>query len=205
MNPYHLYCPSEFFCLANTLKMGRGIGIMTQTVAEILILSANALGAGLLLFIAGVVQRIMNTMDEHEFKRFLNVLDKTAMGDPITVTFATIPPLAAIIYFIAYGFNHWWFIAGVIVWIIGSSITKVINMPVYEWVADPTNTDPVEMKKQRQRLQFGNNTRAWLTLASVVIMACQFGVIEVAIATGSTILITPPLLWLASKFIPGKK
>jgi membrane protein YdbS with pleckstrin-like domain len=45
------------------------------------------------------------------------------MGDPITVTFATILPLAAIIYFIAYGFNHWWFIAGVIIWIIGSIIT----------------------------------------------------------------------------------
>ena len=55
---------------------------MTQLIAEVLILAINALGAGILMFVAGVAQKIMNELDELEFKRFLNQLDKAAMSDP---------------------------------------------------------------------------------------------------------------------------
>jgi len=37
---------------------------MNETVAEAIILAINALGAGIVLFIAGVIQQIMNEMDE---------------------------------------------------------------------------------------------------------------------------------------------
>jgi hypothetical protein len=43
---------------------------MTQSVAEVIILAIDALGAGILMFVAGVVQNIMNELDELEFKRF---------------------------------------------------------------------------------------------------------------------------------------
>ena len=43
---------------------------MNETVAEAIILAINALGAGIVLFIAGVIQQIMNEMDEPAFKRF---------------------------------------------------------------------------------------------------------------------------------------
>src|SRR5581483_9121266 len=110
---------------------------MTQTEAEVLILAINALGAGLLMFVAGVVQKIMNDLDELGFKRFLNLLDTKAMGDPFAVTAATLPFIAGLLYFVAYGFGHWWFTAGFVVWTVGSIITKTINMPIYQWVADP--------------------------------------------------------------------
>ena len=35
-----------------------------------------------------------------------------------------------IYYFVAFGFNHWWFTAGVAAWMIGSAITKVTNLPI---------------------------------------------------------------------------
>jgi hypothetical protein len=90
---------------------------MTQSVAEVLILTINALGAGILMFVAGVAQKIMNELDELEFKRFLNQLDKAAMSDPFAVTIATLPILGAVGYFLAFGFGHWWFTAGFVVWI----------------------------------------------------------------------------------------
>src|SRR3981081_1502870 len=93
-------------------------GIMTQSVAEVLILAINALGAGILMFVAGVAQQIMNELDELEFKRFLNRLDKAAMSDPFAVTVATLPNITAVLYFVAYGFGHWWFTAGIIVWFV---------------------------------------------------------------------------------------
>jgi hypothetical protein len=176
---------------------------MNETSAEILILTINALGAGILLFIAGVVQKIMNDMDEAAFKKFLNALGRTAMSSPFAVTVATLPLIAAVLYFPVYGFSHWWFTAGLVAWLIGSGVTKVTNMPVYKWVGDPNNNDPEELRKKRHTLQLGNNLRAWLTFASVILMACQFGVREVVVILILSVVISFPLLWLARKYIPN--
>jgi hypothetical protein len=166
-------------------------------------LTINALGTGILMFVAGVIQKIMNDLDELDFKRFLNMLDKRAMGNPFAVVVATLPNIAAVLYFVVYGFGHWWFTAGIIAWLVGASITKVTNMPIYQWVADPKNTDPAELRKRRRKLELANNARAWLTLVSVLLMACQFGVREVAIVTAGAVVIAFPLLWLARKYTPG--
>jgi hypothetical protein len=175
---------------------------VNESTAEILILAINAMGAGILLFVAGVLQKMMNEMDELGFKRFLNALDRAAMSSPFTVTIATLPVIAAVLYFFTYGFRHGWFTAGVVAWIIGSSITKISNMPVYKWVGNPENNDPEELRKKRRILGRGNNLRAWLTLGSVTLMACQFGVREVVIVVAFSVLLTFPLLWLARKYIP---
>jgi hypothetical protein len=86
---------------------------------------------------------------------------------------------------------------------IGSAITKVSNMPVYKWVAKPENNDPADLRRQRGILGRANNLRAWITLCSVILMACQFGVREVAVVVAFSALVTPPLLWLARKYIPS--
>ncbi len=176
---------------------------MDESVAETLILAINALGAGVLVFIAGILQKTMDAMDTLEFKKFLNALDRTAMSNHFLVTIGTIPIIAAILYFMAYGFHHRWFTAGLIVWLIGSTITKITNMPVYNWVGDPKNNDPEELKKQRQKLRLGNNLRAWVTFASVVLMACQFGVREVVVIVVLSGVISIPLTKWARKYIPS--
>jgi hypothetical protein len=176
---------------------------MNETTAEVLILAINSLGAGILLFIAGVVQKLMDDMDEPSFKRFMNALGRAAMTNPFAVTIATLPVIAAIPYFVFYGFHHWWFTAGLVAWMVGSTITKISNMPVYKWVGDPANNDPEELRKRRRILGRANNLRAWITLASVSLMACQFGVREVAVVVAFSVLVTYPLLWLARKYIPG--
>jgi len=176
---------------------------MNETTAEALILAINGLGAGVLLFVASVVQKMMDDMDPPAFKRFVNALDRAAMTSAFLVTIATLPIIAAVAYFIAFGFGHWWFTAGFVVWMIGSTITKVSNLPVYKWVADPANNDPEELRKQRRILGRANNVRAWITLGSVTLMACQFGVREVAVVIAASLLVTPPLLWLARRYIPS--
>ena len=173
---------------------------MDETAVEAVILAINALGAGILLFVSGVVQRVMNDMDELAFKRFALTLVRAATSDPFAVTIATIPILAVIYYFVIYGFNHWWFIAGIVIWMVGSGITKVANLPVYNWIRDPKNADPEELRRRRHTLQLGNLWRAWLTLLSVVVMACQFSVEATAIAVASCVLIAAPSIWLARKY-----
>jgi hypothetical protein len=176
---------------------------MKETAVEAVILAVNALGAGILLFVSGVVQRMMNDMDELSFKKFLNALTRNAMSDPFVVAIGTIPIFAVIFYFVMFGFTHWWFTAGIVLWMIGSSITKITNMPVYNWVADPGNTDPQELRAKRRTLQFGNDARAWLTLLSVVAMACQLSVLWTSIVVIACVVIGPPSLWLAKRYLPG--
>ena len=176
---------------------------MSETTAEVILIAFNGIGAGVLVFVNGVVQKIMNQMDELEFKRFMNMLDKAAMSDPIAVTVATLPVLAALAYWIAFGFGHWWFTAGIVVWAVGSAMTKVVNMPIYQWLANPNNTDREELRIKRRKLQLGNKMRAWTTLASVVLMASQFGPVEVAATIVVSIVLSVPFMWLSRKYTPG--
>jgi hypothetical protein len=176
---------------------------MSQSEAEVLILTINALGAGILMFVAGVVKKIMDNLDAPDFKRFTNLLGKSAMSDPFAVTVATLPIIAAVPYFVAYGFKHRWFTAGLVTWLVGSSITKVTNLPIYDRLADTTNIDPAELLEDRRKLRLANNARAWVTLVSVLLMACQFGRRGVALTTAA-VIIAIPSLWLASRYIPGR-
>ncbi len=155
------------------------------------------------MFVSGVAQRIMNDMEPLEFKKFMNSLGRAAMSDPFAVTIATIPLFAIVYYFLAFGFTHWWFTAGIIVWMIGASITKITNLPIYNWVSKLENTDLEELNKKRRTLALGNASRAWVTLLSVILMACQFSIEGTVIAIAACAIITYPSLWLARKYIPN--
>lgn len=176
---------------------------MTQSDAEVIILTINALGAGILMFVAGVVQKIMDGLDAPDFKRFANLLGKSAMSDPFAVTIATLPIIAAVPYFVAYGTKHRWFTAGLVAWLVGSSITKVTNMPIYDRLADAKYNDSAALLENRRKLRLANNARAWVTLVSVLLMACQFGRRAVVLTTAAAVIVAIPLLWLAGRYIPG--
>jgi hypothetical protein len=147
---------------------------MSAPFLEAVILTANALGTGLLLFVAQVIQKIMNEMDEVAFKQFLTKLDKKAEHDIYAVGVSLLPFVLAIPYFIMYGFHHWWFISGVAVWLLASTMSKLFNLPIYRWVEAPENSEPAQIREKRRKLQRANNLRAWLSFVSVVLMALQF-------------------------------
>ena len=159
------------------------------------------MGAGILLFVSGVAQKMMNDLEPPDFKKFANTLGPAAMSDPFAVAIATIPIFAVIYYFVEFGFRHWWFTAGIVFWMGASSITKIVNLPIYNWLKDPANTDAEQLKKKRRTLGLANAWRAWLTLVSVILMACQFSIRGTAIAVGAIAIITYPSLWLARKYI----
>ena len=56
---------------------------------------------------------------------------------------------------------------------------------------------------RRRKLEHANTHRAWLTLGSVLLMACQFGVVEVVLVTAATVALAYPLLLLARRYTPG--
>src|SRR5262249_19044147 len=88
-------------------------------------------------------------------------------------------------------------------WLVGSSITKVTNMPIDDRLADANYNDPPTLLADRRKLRPANNARARVTLLSVLLMACQFGRRAVALTTAAAVFVAIPSRWLAGRYIPG--
>lgn len=143
---------------------------MSREFAEILIAVVTTIEAGLLLFIAEVVQRVMNEMDPPQFRHFLGRLEHYAMRSPTVLTGSLLTTVAAIPYFIFFGFGNWWFTAGIVVWFLAAVASKIFNAPIYKRVAGLHDTDVAELLEQRRMLRMANVVRALSTLASVALM-----------------------------------
>jgi hypothetical protein len=143
---------------------------MSRDFAEVLIIVVTTIEAGLLLFIAEVIQRLMNEMDAAQFRRFLGRLEHFAMRSPTALAGSLLTTLACIPYFIFFGFGNWWFTAGIVVWFLSAVASKIFNAPIYKRVATLSETDDEELLALRQKLQTANFVRALTTLLSVVLM-----------------------------------
>ncbi|HEY9074065.1 MAG TPA: hypothetical protein VIN67_08020 [Desulfobaccales bacterium] len=143
---------------------------MTRPFAEILILIPTVLGTGLLMFVAGVIQGVMNDMDEAEFQRFLTSLYQHAIRSPYALTISMITFVGAVPYLIFYGLHNWWFIAGLILWTVASVVSKAFNLPIYYRIFALESSDVARLKEERRKLQSANLWRSTLSFASVVPM-----------------------------------
>jgi len=143
---------------------------MNESFVEILIIIPSALYTGYLLFIAGVIQNVMNQMDQASFQNFLNLLDKTAMKSPYAIIVGSLTYLGMFPYFIIYGFGNWWFTAGILVFIIASIISKSLNLPIYKRVHSLANSNLALLSVERKKLQSANRIRALIQSVSISLM-----------------------------------
>lgn len=143
---------------------------MDRTLFEILLLVPAAFTAGFVMFIAGVVQGVMDDMNEAAFKHFLIALKTRAMRSPYAIAVSTITFVGMFPYFIYYGFSNTWFTAGLILWTVTSIISKVTVLPIYSRV-DTLETGNVSgLSEERRKLHNANILRSFLSFASVILM-----------------------------------
>jgi hypothetical protein len=147
---------------------------MTQTFVETLILIPSTFTTGYLMWIATVLQRVLNEMDELSFGRFMPLLYRHGIRSVYAIVSSTITFIAMIPYFIFYGFNHWWFIAGLLFFVLSSIAGKLLNLPVYNRISALGSNEVTQLKQERQKLQTANLVRAWLCLISTILMLLQF-------------------------------
>jgi hypothetical protein len=147
---------------------------MSQSFTELLILILVTLGTGYLLFIAGVIQGVMEGMKELEFKSYLTSMYNHALKSPYNLTISLVPFIALIPYYVVYGFNHWWFTAGMAMYVLASTASKIFNLPIYKRVLDPALTDTTKLREERRKLRRANTIRATLSLLALVIIMLQF-------------------------------
>jgi hypothetical protein len=119
---------------------------LTQTFVEILLLVPTALWAGFVIFVAGVIQGVMNDLDEAEFKRFLILLKTRALRSPYAIGVSSITFVGMVPYFIYYGFSNRRFTAGLVLWVITSIVSKATVLPIYARVDALESSDLSRLK-----------------------------------------------------------
>ncbi|MBO0779748.1 MAG: hypothetical protein J2P37_13065 [Ktedonobacteraceae bacterium] len=147
---------------------------MTQTFVEILILTISTITTGFLLWIADVLKSIMNDMDLATFGRFMRWLYKRGIGSAFAVVISTVPMVAMIPYFIMYHFDHGWFTAGLIVFVLSSVAGKMFNLPVYNRILALKEGETALFAEERRKLKTANWIRALICLLSSILMVIQF-------------------------------
>lgn len=147
---------------------------MTRTLAEVLLLIFTTLCAGYVMFVATVLQPVMNDLDEAAFGRFVPSLYRHAIRSVYAVGSSTLPFVAMIPYFIVYKVEHPWFVAGLACFTLASTVSKIMNNPIYRRIASLKSDEVAKLREERRKLQTANNVRALISLASVILMAVQF-------------------------------
>jgi hypothetical protein len=147
---------------------------MTQTLAEILLFALIAINAALLIFIADVLRKVMNDMDEPAFRHFVGSLVRHSSKSPFMITTLNIPAFAAIPYFYLYGFGNRWITAGLALWLVAGIASKAIKLPIYKSVDGLQSDDGVRFEKLRTRLNAGNIFQAILNCVAAFLMMIAF-------------------------------
>jgi hypothetical protein len=143
---------------------------MTKTLAETLLFTSVAINAALLIFFAGVFRKMMNSIDEAEFKKLTELLVRYSSKSPFMIIVLNLPLLGVIPYYFFYGFGNWWITAGIALWLVAGTISKIFKLPVYKAISVLKSDDVVQLKKQRYKLDKGNQFQAILYSVAVVIM-----------------------------------
>lgn len=147
---------------------------MTRTLVEILLFASLAINAALLIFIAGVLRKVMNDMDESAFKQFVDSLVRHSKKSPFMLIALNLPFLGAIPYFYFYGFSNRWLLAGLALWLVSGSAAKAIKLPIYKALANLEAGDVARLRAERKKMNAGNMFQAILNSVAVVLAMVPF-------------------------------
>jgi hypothetical protein len=147
---------------------------VNQTLSEILLFVSVATNAALLIFISGVLRKVMNDVDEPAFEHFLGSLSRHSARSPFMHTVLTIPFLGAIPYFYFYGFSNRWITAGLAFWMVAGCISKMIRVPIFKTVAVLESGDVARLGRERQKLNAGKMLQAILNFVAADLLTVAF-------------------------------
>ena len=147
---------------------------MTRTLAEILLFGSLAFNACLMIFVAGVLRRVMNEMDEPALKKFLVSFVYHSKRSPFIWAVFYVPLFGAIPYFYFYGFANRWVVAGLSIWLVAGSIAKAVKLPIYETVAALGDGDVVELRENLHKMNAANIFQAIMNFVAAVLVLAPF-------------------------------
>ena len=147
---------------------------MTKTLAEILLFGSLVANVTLLTFLAGVLRKVMNDMDEPTFKQFLDSLVGYSKKSPFMLVVFNVPFIGAIPYFYFYGFANRCLLAGLVLWLVAGCIAKAVKYPIYTAVAALKVGQMAELSEKRKKMNALNVFQAILNSAASVLALVPF-------------------------------
>ena len=144
---------------------------MTKNLLESLLFSSVAINAALLIFIADVLRKMMNSVDEAAFKNLIALMVRYSSRSPFMILVLNIPLILAVPYYYWYGFGNKWITAGLALWLVAGSFSKAYKLPVYQALASLQNNAIGEIKKERGKFNAGNVFQAILYTVAAVLIA----------------------------------
>ena len=142
---------------------------MTQTIAELLILFSTSFFLSVLLFLAGPLRAVSNKMDADASRQFVRLLFQFGKRSPFLLLVTNLPVLGSIPYFIAFGFNNWWMISGLIVFTVAASVAKVVKLPIYKSVSVGEMSD-AQWQQELKSMNIANVLQALCTAIAAGLM-----------------------------------
>jgi hypothetical protein len=143
---------------------------MTKTLAETLLFASVALNAALLIFFAGVLRQILDSVDVATFKNLIDLLVRYSSKSPFMIIALNLPIIVAIPYYWLYGFGNWWITASIALWLVSGSISKMFKLPVYKAISTLKSDDADQLNEARRRLNMGNAFQGICYSIAVVLM-----------------------------------
>ena len=139
---------------------------MTRTFAEILLFASLAINSALLIFLAGVLRKVMDEMDESAFKHFLASLVRHSKRSIFMIAALNLPFLGAIPYLYFFGFRNRWLVAGLALWLVAGTIGKIMKLPIYKAVE---TDDGARLGEVRRKLHAANLLQAILNVVATAL------------------------------------
>jgi hypothetical protein len=145
---------------------------MTQTTAEVMLIIPLVFFLSVLVFLSGPLRSVMNKMDRNASKQFISLLFTLGQRSAFLLTVTNISVLAAIPYYIVYGFNNVWFTVGIVVFLVAASVAKIVKLPLYKKIT-LLDANTAEWADARQKMHVGNILQALFTFIAVCIMTAS--------------------------------
>jgi len=144
---------------------------MSRSFVETILFASVAINAALLLFISGVLQKMMNAVNEAAFKNLIELMVRFSSRSPFMIIVLNMPFIVAIPYYYFYGFGNRWITAGLTVWLVAGSTAKIIKLPVYKAIAGLKAEDAAQLQLQRLKFNKGNIFQAILYTTATILTA----------------------------------
>jgi hypothetical protein len=142
---------------------------MTKNFIETLLFSTLAINAALLFFIADILKKMLHSIDKVTAKNLITSMVRFSSKSVFMILMLNLPFLLAIPYYWCYGFGNTWITAGLALWMVAGSLSKVYKIPVYKRLAalDVSATD--DTANQHRKFDQGNLFQAILYAAAAVL------------------------------------
>jgi len=141
---------------------------------ETLLFATVAINAALLIFIADILGKMMNAVDQLTSKNLITLMVKFSSKSPFVILILNVPLLIAIPYYWIYGFGNWWITGGLVLWLVAGSLSKVYKLPVYQKLAALQSSSISEIEEQHRKFDNGNVFQAILYFLATIVIA--FGI-----------------------------